>query len=848
MEEFLAVVVLIICVIIYITILSSRKKTNQKIEELSDDLTRKMRILLDNQFELDNLVRQGEVRPQKTPPKKQTPQKEEEKIIAPPPPVDEEVLTVDPSDNYPQKEETEKIEIEKNKEERKKEPVKEEITKTIITDKKQNEKKSEPKQTKQPFLKRYPNLEEFIGENLINKIGILVFVLGLAFFVKYAIDENWINEIGRVAIGIAVGGGLVAIAHKLRTNYASFSSVLIGGGLAVMYFTISLAFHEYHLFSQSVTFVIMILITAFAVMLSIAYNRQELAVLAILGGFATPLMVSTGSGNYKILFSYILILDVGMLVLAYFKKWNLLNFISFLCTVILYASWLTIDYLEKGDEMPFLGALIFATLFYLVFFAMNIINNLKERKKFKGIEISMLISNSFLYFAAGLFLLYHYNQLLQGIFTAALAVFNFIFALLLYKRVNVDKNFVYLLIGLVLTFISLVAPIQLEGNSITLFWAAEAALLIWMGIKTQIKLIKITGMLVWIVMLISLAMDWHNNYFSYIEPEEKILSVILNQVFLTGIAAIASLAISLSVIKYQSEEKFLYQLPKKAIQNILTFSLLIVLYFTLFFEISYQYQQLYESHAALNVITGVYNLIFILGVQIWTKLSNKKILFAYILGVIGIFTTITFYQPEFIFLRDKILLGEIDPIMPYKLHWGLFFLSIAVISMNIIISPGIFKSQNIYLKLMRWINTFFVLFILCIELDHIVLITNYTNDAFNPQTMDAWEYFHNTKSHILEQTHRIGWPILWGISSFVLIIVGLQKQIKDLRVIALVVFTITLVKLFAFDVWEMEEAGRIAAFILLGIILLVVSFMYQKLKKLLLDDKEKEENNKEVNN
>ena len=116
-----------------------------------------------------------------------------------------------------------------------------------------------------PSSKPETDLEKFIGENLLSKIGITVLVLGISFFVKYAIDQNWINEAGRVIIGLIAGGILIGIAHRIRNSYRSFSSVLMGGGLTVFYFTIAFAFHQYHLISQTAGFIIMVIITAFAV-------------------------------------------------------------------------------------------------------------------------------------------------------------------------------------------------------------------------------------------------------------------------------------------------------------------------------------------------------------------------------------------------------------------------------------------------------------------------------------------------------------------------------------------------------------------------------------------------------
>ncbi len=356
---------------------------------------------------------------------------------------------------------------------------------------------SQPPKPKKPgFFERNPDLEKFIGENLANKIGIGVLVLGIGFFVKYAIDQNWINEIGRVFIGIFCGAILLGVAHKMRKTFVAFSSVLVGGGLAVLYLTIAIAFHDYHIFSQTVAFIMMVIITAFAVVLSLGYNRVELAILSILGGFASPFMVSTGEGNYVVLFTYIFILDVGMLVLAYYKKWNLINIISYVFTVLLFGAWLVEGFNSDTVNM-ILGGLIFATLFYLVFFVMNVINNLKEKAAFKSLDISLLLSNTFLYYGAGMTLLNNaVGDNYKGLFTAGLGVFNFIFAYTLHKSGRVDKNLVYLLIGLVLTFVSLAAPIQLEGNYITLFWSAEAVLLLWLSQKSGIRLMKLASVVI----------------------------------------------------------------------------------------------------------------------------------------------------------------------------------------------------------------------------------------------------------------------------------------------------------------------------------------------------------------
>jgi uncharacterized membrane protein len=166
---------------------------------------------------------------------------------------------------------------------------------------------TEPVEIKKTFWEKFreqnPDMEKFVGENLISKIGVLILVLGISYFVKFAIDKNWINETARVGIGMLCGTIVLGFAHKLRSNYKAFSSVLVAGAIAIFYFTIGIAFHQYHIFSQTVAFILMVVITAFSVFISVSYDRMELAILSLIGGFAVPFMLSTGQGNFQVLFT-----------------------------------------------------------------------------------------------------------------------------------------------------------------------------------------------------------------------------------------------------------------------------------------------------------------------------------------------------------------------------------------------------------------------------------------------------------------------------------------------------------------------------------------------------------------
>lgn len=395
------------------------------------------------------------------------------------------------------------------------------------------------------FKEKNPDLEKFIGENLINKIGILILVLGVSYFVKFAIDKNWINEPARVGIGILAGSLVMAIAHKLKKNFAAFSSVLVAGAVSVFYFTIAIAFHDYQLFSQTVAFAIMVGITAFSVFVSVSYNRQELAVLSLIGGFAVPFMVSTGEGNYVVLFTYIAILNVGILATSYFKKWNIVTLLSFIFTTILFASWCGIEIQE--ETFPHLGALLFAALFYCIFSVTIILHNLRKKGTLSYIEYAMLIANNFVFFGLGMAIINNWEINFKGLFTLLLAVYNLAYAFILYSKFKLDKNSIYVLIGLTLTFATLTIPIQFEGNQITLFWAAEAVLLFWLSQKSKIQYFKIGAIIVQVLTIFSLLLDW----FKYGIDDE--LSLILNPLFIAGFVVTVSFVLTYFLLKKETE-------------------------------------------------------------------------------------------------------------------------------------------------------------------------------------------------------------------------------------------------------------------------------------------------------
>jgi len=679
----------------------------------------------------------------------------------------------------------------------------------------------ERKASHKPIASSKPetDLEKFIGENLLSKIGITVLVLGISFFVKYAIDQNWIKEAGRVVIGLISGGILIGIAHRIRYSYRSFSSVLMGGGLTVFYFTIAFAFHQYHLISQTAGFIIMVIITAFAVLLSLYYDRLELAILATIGGFITPFLVSTGQENYIALFTYLCILNSGLMVLAWFKRWPTINIIALFFTTIIYGSWLIKRmWFDYPVEVPYKDAMLFGTLFYLQFVTMNIVNNIREKKIFNAFDFMIVLSINFLFYLAVMVILPYWNHgNYNGMFTASLGIFNLLLVLGFKQKKTIDQNFLALLTGLAITFISLAAPVQFKGNYVTLFWAAEAVILFWLFQRTRTVQLKIASLIITVLMLGSLGITWIQVYFS----DHQLIPVLLNKGFSTTIAVAVSLFIYYKLMYKEADTFYLNNIRNQSIRDLLLGAFIVTFYLSGALEIYYQFSTRNNIENLFVIYLQLYTLLFAIIVLFGFKRSAvfPVLKFLFTIFCLGLYLVNinTNYEISLALLQKNN--GSL-----FIAHWiSIVLLAWLLIDLVIYLKRTHDKNWSSYLPAFTWISATSFILLLSVEIYQVNLWLNFQKDD--------WAWWENLY-------YKAGLSILWSISSFIMMWLGMQYKFRPLRIISLSLFTLTLAKLFTYDIRNIPPGGKIAAFILLGILLLTVSFMYQRLKKIIIDDAE----------
>src|SRR5229473_6211128 len=159
--------------------------------------------------------------------------------------------------------------------------------------------------------KENADLEKKIGQYWLNRIGIIAILIGVSYFLKYAFENNWIGPSGRVTIGLLAGIALVIWSEKLRSlGHKAFSFSLKAVGIGTLYLSLWGAFQIYRLIPATAAFLAMIMVTGATIALALAEDAELLASFALIGGFATPVLLSTGENHEAVLFSYVCLLDL----------------------------------------------------------------------------------------------------------------------------------------------------------------------------------------------------------------------------------------------------------------------------------------------------------------------------------------------------------------------------------------------------------------------------------------------------------------------------------------------------------------------------------------------------------
>jgi uncharacterized membrane protein len=383
--------------------------------------------------------------------------------------------------------------------------------------------------TAQPL--RAIDVESIIGRRWIGWAAIVLILFATAFFLKYAFDNRWIGEVGRVAIGITFGVTMTAIGFRyFKRGWRIFSQIVSAGGIVLLYLSTYAAFAYYHLVPQKAAFVFLAILVAEAAALALLYQAPAIAIMALIGGFLTPLLLHSDRDQYLALFGYIIALDAGALLVL--KHWRGLRTLAFLGSHLLFWLW----YDQNYHEGKLRAVLLFQAALFLIFLGTYLAARIFRRvQTINAEDIWLLLVNPFAFFVTTYHLLNPFYHDWMGVFAIVMALLYAGSAKLILDRTKVIRSESLSLIAVSLTFVTIAIPIQLRSNWITIAWAIEALTMLWAGIEARSKRLRISACVLFGLSLIRLVL-WDSPY--GIRPP---FIPIFNRYFLSSLAVIACL-------------------------------------------------------------------------------------------------------------------------------------------------------------------------------------------------------------------------------------------------------------------------------------------------------------------
>jgi len=335
------------------------------------------------------------------------------------------------------------------------------------------------------------SLERKIGQVWLNRIGIAAVLIGVALFLEWSFQNGLIGPRGRVAIGLVAGIGLVVWSERFRRkNYVPFSYSLKAVGIGALYLSLWAASQSYELIPASVAFLAMIVVTGSVIAMALAQNAELLAAFGLIGGFSTPVLVSTRQNHEVVLFSYVAILDFAVLVMAIQKPWRRLLWGSFIGTQILFWGWFN-DYYSRDQRLT---TVIFAVLFAAIFAAIPLASRFERSTRFSGVSITLVVVP--LLNAAGFFLalfeMYENEKATLTWYALALAAAYLGLSNAFKQRLAAAEGKIINLIhiAVAIAFITIAIPLKLSHHWITMGWLVESAVLLWIAVRTRTDFLR----------------------------------------------------------------------------------------------------------------------------------------------------------------------------------------------------------------------------------------------------------------------------------------------------------------------------------------------------------------------
>jgi uncharacterized membrane protein len=653
--------------------------------------------------------------------------------------------------------------------------------------------------------------EQAIAINWLIRIGVPIMVTGILFFLKYSSDHGWLNAQAKVTLTLLTGAALLGTGIRLLgKRYDLIAQGLMGAGLAALYGAVFAASPMYNLITPLVAFGLMICITIGAGFMSVRFNSLLMAILGIIGGYGTPVMLSTESGNLIALYSYMLLLGIGVLGIARYRGWHLLNAMAFAATWGLVHTSLDRYYTNAQfwHIIPFLAA------FFILFSTITFIHQLLEGIAASILELCLLMLNAAIFFAIGYRLIANaYESYWAAGLTLSLGAFYTGHLYLFMSRKRRDRNLALGFIALAAFFLIITLPLLLSDQWLTLSWSLQAFVLLWLAAKLESRFLRYVAYILYIIVGLRFFFVDLGAEFAHPVPEFTSLGsyalILLERLISFGVP-IASIALAMKLhtspataarLKLGENNDMNEIVPPRTAMIAIVAVLCSMLFLYLHLELNRTFMFLWDP-IRLPILTLLWIGAAILALTLYTTYTIQALLIIFAMFTVGMLTKLAIVD-----LRawDITLSRYCFACTHYSfLDAGMRTLDFALILGFLLYAFGLLRKRGLE------------------QSPH--LIFGYGSLAL---TLFYLTFELNTfLGHFVPGLQAGGISLLWALYALGLLLGGILRGVRPLRIIGLIIFLIAATKVVAFDLRSLDQLYRIVAFILLGIVLLAGAYLY----------------------
>ncbi len=642
------------------------------------------------------------------------------------------------------------------------------------------------------------------------RVAVVALVMGMGFFLNMTSDQPFLGgDVGRITLAFFVGSGMLGAGlFLLGKKFNLNGEGLVGGGLLIFYFCCYAAGPRYGLIDTVWAFSLMAVITVASGVISVKVNSLMIAAIGLAGGYAAPHMLPTDAEQLPLLYSYIILLSIGVWLVVRVRPWQILLYTSFVCSYLL-----VIGSLSKTTP-DMLGMVMgFVTVIFAIYATMVYVHNIHNEKQASLPELLHVVINALVYAGIGYWLIDRsYPQEFVAVLSMSLAAF-YIAQVWFFLQFKVKQRELFMvLIALSAGFTVWTLPLLLKNGSLTVGFAILAFMFLWLGQKLKNQFLQnLSYVLYFFTFARLLVIDLHRSYGHGLTGLSggflKYLKVALSRLMTFGVPAVSTLAGNYLLrkpravleIAVEGEKDGLKVPEQPLLGTIFQWTTALLIFVFMLFE----FNDFLSDSVAWNlpILTLIWCLMagYCLFRFLQEEFIRPVIAVTVIFFVVGSVIKLLVYDTLHYGL-DGVLYAA-----PYTL-WDCFsrFMDFSFVIALLFVGAWGLRGKHSNLNAAPFLGY-----------GGLALLLLY--QTLEIQSLLAWK---------LPEFIQGGTSVLWAVNAIVYIIIGMIKKQCNLRFIGLGMFVIIVIKVFLVDLQDMLRIYRVIALIIVGVIMMIGSFIY----------------------